>query len=86
MPHCALPFINDIGVEEPKTDYDGEKILSGIKDFVFEHIQWLDRVLTNLERAVCIISGAKSQFCMAELKMLATFAMLKNAIPTLLKF
>lgn len=66
--HCALPFIDDIGVKGPKTDYGGEEILPDIRRFVLEHIQWLDRVLADLEHAGCTISGAKSQFCMAGLK------------------
>lgn len=68
MPHRALPFIDDIGVQGPKTDYDGVEIFPGIRQFVLEHIQWLDGVLADLEPAGCTVSGAKSQFCRAGLK------------------
>ena len=36
--------------------------------YVLEHIQSLDKVLADIERAGATISGIKSQFCMAGLK------------------
>ena len=42
--------------------YNGEKSLLGVRKYILEYIIQLDRVLTDLERARCIILGAKSQF------------------------
>ncbi len=41
-----------------------------IRKYVLEHIQWLDEILADLERAGCTISGAKSQFCMADIRII----------------
>ena len=34
-----------------------------MRRYILEHIIWLDRVLTNLERARYIVLGVKSYFC-----------------------
>ena len=61
-PAVVMPFLDDIGVKGPYTDYDGEEVLPGIRKYVFEHIQNLDKTLERIERAGGSI-GAKSQFC-----------------------
>jgi len=61
-PGVAMPFLDDIGVKGPYTDYDGEEVLPGIRRYIFEHIQNLDKTLERVERAGGSI-GAKSQFC-----------------------
>ena len=62
FPDVAMPFLDDIGVKGPYTDYDGEEKLPGIRRFVYEHLINLDRTLERLERAGACI-GPKSQFC-----------------------
>lgn len=62
FPRVAMPFLDDVGVKGPYTDYDNELALPGIRRFVFEHIQNLDRTLDRIERAQACI-GPKSQFC-----------------------
>lgn len=42
----------------------------GIRRYIFEYIQNLDQVLTNLKRAEIIISGIKFQFFGAGIKIL----------------
>jgi hypothetical protein len=60
--YIAMPFLDDIGVKGPYTDYDSEETLLGIRRFVFEHILNLDKTLDRVKRArACIRS--KSQFC-----------------------
>ena len=59
IPHDYMPFLNDIGVKGPRTTYNGEEVLPGVRRFVMEHIQALDRTLEQLERAGCTI-GPKS--------------------------
>ena len=61
-PEMAKPFVDDVGVKGPYTDYDGEEALPGIRRFILEHIQNLDKTLERIERAGASI-GAKSQFC-----------------------
>ena len=70
IPHIALPFLDDIGVKGPRTRYDEEEVLElpGARRFVLEHIQNLDAVLADLERAGATISAEKSMFGMKGLR------------------
>jgi len=61
-PDVAIPFLDDIGIKGPYTNYDDEETLPGIRRFVYEHIQNLDKTLDRLERAGACL-GPKSQFC-----------------------
>jgi len=67
IPKDCLPFLDDIGVKGPLSAYNNEEALPGIRRFVMEHIQALDRTLIRLERAGCTISP-KSQFYMDGIK------------------
>ena len=69
IPDDCWPFIDDIGVKGPISDYNMEECAPGIRRYVKEHIQLLDRTLKRLERAGCTISGTKSQFCMDGIKL-----------------
>ena len=60
-PHICKQFLNDIGVKGPRTDYSRVKALPGVQGFILEHIQNLDRVLCDLERAGLTVAEAKSQ-------------------------
>ena len=62
FPNIAMPFLDDIGVKGPYTTYDDEETLPGIRRYVYEHIQNLDKTMDRIERAGACI-GAKSQFC-----------------------
>ncbi len=68
--HHALSFVNDIKIKESKTTYNNEFILSEIRRYVMKHIQWLNDVLTDIERSDCIIFEEKFQFCCEELRMI----------------
>ena len=57
-----------MGVKGPKTKYNNEEIAPGIRRYVLELIQNLDKVLADLERAGATIAGAKSQFCHTGIK------------------
>jgi hypothetical protein len=66
--HVCLPFIDNIGVKGPKTTYNNEEVIPGIRRYILEHIIWINGVLADLERARYTISGVKSQFYMPELR------------------
>ncbi len=53
------PFIDNIRVKGSKILYNNEEIEPGIKRYILEHIQSLDKILTNLERANYTVSGCK---------------------------
>ena len=62
IPKDCLPFLDDIGVKGLLSTYDDKEVIPGIRQYVLEHIQSLDRTLVQLERARCTIKP-KSQFC-----------------------
>jgi hypothetical protein len=68
IPHVYLSFIDDIDVKESKTTYNNEKVIFRIRKYILEHIIWINRILTNLKRAKCTISGVKSQFYIFKLR------------------
>ena len=62
------PFLDNVGVKRPKTTYNNKELVPRIRRYVVEYIQNLDKVLADLERAGVTITGAKSQFCRAGIK------------------
>ena len=63
IPYRCLPYMDDIAVKGPKTDYDEEEIEPGIRRFIAKHLCNLDCVLADMERAGVTASGAKSDWC-----------------------
>ncbi|KAJ5110888.1 hypothetical protein N7532_001423 [Penicillium argentinense] len=57
-------YLDDFGIKGPKTDYNGEMALPGVRRYVLEHLQNLDHTLYLLELAGMVISAEKSQFVM----------------------
>lgn len=55
----ASQFLDDVGIKGPKTTNNNEKLAPGIRRYVVEHIQNLDKALADLERAGVTIAGAK---------------------------
>ena len=70
IPNRARPFVDDIGVKGPKERYNNDEVpgLPGIRRFVMEHLQNLDQVLADLERAGATISAIKSKFGVSGMK------------------
>jgi hypothetical protein len=64
----ARAFVDDIGAPGAKTDYKGEEVAPGIRRFVLEHIQQLDEILCDIERAGATVSGEKLQLFMTSVK------------------
>jgi hypothetical protein len=67
MPDACLPYMDDIAVKGPKTDYDGKELLPGVRRFIGEHIMNIDKVLQRLEWAEATASGFKSDWCYHEM-------------------
>jgi hypothetical protein len=49
--YVCRPFVDNIVVKDPKTDYGGEEAALGIRRFVLEHIINLNRTLADLKNA-----------------------------------
>ncbi len=60
--------MNNIKVKGPKTLYNNKEVEPGIKRYILEYIQSLDKILTNLERTNYMVSCVKSRFCIINLK------------------
>ena len=62
-------FFDDISVKELQNIFENyKKILFKIRKKVFEHIQWLNEILTDFKKADCIIFEKKSQFCCIDIR------------------
>ena len=61
-------FLDDVGVDGPRTKYNNELAAPGVRRYVLEHIKNMDRVLCDIERSGATISGKKSEFCKSQLK------------------
>ncbi len=55
-------------VKGVKTTYNNKELIPEIRQYIFEHIQNLDKVLADLEQMGVTIAIAKSQFCQASIK------------------
>lgn len=62
IPDICQAFIDDIAVYGPRTTYREETHAQfpSVHRYIFEHLINLDKVLTNVELARCVVSGAKS--------------------------
>lgn len=78
-------FLNNIIVKRPKTIYNNEKEALGIKRYVFEYIQNLNKILANLEQAGIKIAGTKSQFCQAGHKIVSFISNVNGCYLDILK-
>ncbi len=56
-------------------------MVSGIRKYVLEHIQWLNGVLIDLERASYTISGAKSQLYMVDIRVIGYLCDIEDRHP-----
>jgi hypothetical protein len=66
----AEVFVDVIGVKGPKTAYEDEEVpgLPGVRRYVREHLQNLDKVLADIESVRATISGEKSDWCLNGIK------------------
>jgi len=70
IPHVTVPFIDDIPIKGPSTRYEttdgGYETLvenPGIRRFVWEHLQDVNRIVQRIEHAGATFSGYKSFVC-----------------------
>ncbi len=73
IPDVTIPFVDDAGVKGPITRYEtadgGYETIpenSGIRRFVWEHFQNLNRVVQRMKYAGCTWSGKKAYLCVPE--------------------
>ena len=50
-PIVAILFIDDIGVKGPYITYDNKETIPGVRRYIFEYIQNLDKTIDWIKRA-----------------------------------
>ena len=92
-PHITDPYIDDVGVKGPRTRYelpDGlyETIPEnpGIRRFVWEHLQNVNRVLQRMKYSGGTFSGLKSVVCTPEIVVVGHRCTYEGRIPEKDKF
>ena len=73
FPYKGIAFLDDVAVKGARTTYEDKEALLGVRKYMLEHIQQLNRVLANFKRARCTIARAKSQFYMPSIKIVGFF-------------
>ena len=53
-------YFDDIQIDESKTKYNNEKILSDIQQYMFEYFQYIDHIFVSIELAEAKITKEKS--------------------------
>jgi hypothetical protein len=88
IPHVTQPYIDDVPVRGPATRYilpsgDEERIPQnpGIRRFVWEHFQDLNRICQRMKYSGGTFSGFKSILCAAEIELLGQRCTQKGRLP-----
>ncbi|GBG89910.1 hypothetical protein CBR_g49760 [Chara braunii] len=83
-PHITQPYIDDLAVKGPAMK-ESDEVSSGVRCFVWKHIQDLAKVLSLLEEHNLTASGAKSRHCMREATILGIVCNEKGRRPDVKK-
>jgi hypothetical protein len=88
IPHVTQPYIDDVPVRGPATRYiqpDGEPETipenTGIRRFVWEHFQDLNRVVQRMKYSGGTFSGYKSFLCASEITVLGHRCTMDGRLP-----
>ena len=88
IPHLTQPYIDDVPVRGPKTRYvlssgEEERIPqnSGIRRFVWEHFQDLNRICQRMKFSGGTFSGFKSKLCVPEFDILGHRCTIDGRLP-----
>ena len=63
IPTVARAFVDDVVIRAPRSTYNDEEVFPGVRRFVAEHLQNIDRVLVNFELSGATAAAEKSQWC-----------------------
>lgn len=88
IPDIMIPFINDVPIKGPKSRYELDngtyKVLesnSGIRRFVWEHFQNLNRVVQHMKYCGGTFSGPKTVLCAAEITVVGHCCTIDGRLP-----
>ncbi|KAJ5542891.1 Retrovirus-related Pol polyprotein [Penicillium sp. DV-2018c] len=77
----SMSFLDDLAVKGPRSKYGGAFAEFGIRRYVLEHLQNLDKTLYLLELAGAIVSAEKSQFMMSGMEIVGWICHLNGRRP-----
>ncbi|RPD57649.1 hypothetical protein L227DRAFT_467307, partial [Lentinus tigrinus ALCF2SS1-6] len=87
IPHVTIPYINDVLIKGPASDYhntDGTyKTIAenaGIRRFIWEHLQNVNRVVQCMKHAGGTLSGKKLVLCAHEIVVVGHQCMLEGRL------
>jgi hypothetical protein len=75
-----MTFLDDMAVKGLYVDYKSKETLLGIRRYIFEYLQNLDKTLERIERVGATIS-TKSQFCLDGINIIRFVYNLKGREP-----
>jgi hypothetical protein len=58
-----MPYLNNVCIKGPKTDYNLEEIKPSIQKYVFKHLSNINKVLADIKQAEATVLEYKSNFC-----------------------
>ena len=61
-------FVDDINVNESRSNYENKKTFFEMRLYILKHIQWLNAIFVNLKKTNCTISDEKFQFYVTDFK------------------
>ena len=61
-------FVDDINVDDSRSNYDNKEVFSEMRLYILKHIQWLNAILMNLKKTDYTILSEKSQFYVVDFK------------------
>ncbi|KAJ3738710.1 hypothetical protein DFH05DRAFT_1385124, partial [Lentinula detonsa] len=88
IPEYTIPYVDDVNVRGPATRYElpngGYKTIpenSGIRKFLWEHLQNLNRILTRMTYAGGTFSGSKTLIAVAEARIMGHVCSYEGRLP-----
>jgi hypothetical protein len=58
-----MPYLDNVCVKGPKTNYNLEELKLGIWKYVFKHLLNVNKVLADIKQAGATVSRYKSNLC-----------------------
>jgi hypothetical protein len=58
-----MPYLDNVCVKGPKTNYNLEELKPGIWKYVFKHLLNVNKVLADIKQAGATVSRHKSNLC-----------------------
>jgi len=88
IPEYTIPYIDDVPVRGPASCYEKDGVYEtipeneGIRRFIWEHVQNVNRILQRMKYSGGTFSGKKSLVCTEEIEVLGHTCGFEGQIPS----